>query len=289
MEKVKNRDSSIQISFGLVRSAVSRLTFLAKAYAEISQIELVNEKTMDNICPPQKGYDPECARSAIRKVRERIVNFNENIGNYEESVSIVNSLWGEVSECNKWTFPALACYSKNENKIYICPERIYKHKEPQIIFQKVLIHELVHAYLKTDKLNEHERIIEESLANAIAFIHFDKEKAIVSEFIKNQPLEYQGCYYWLKYNKDFLPFVLEDWKDRKFNRIHWWFYPYDIDEIIYILRRYYPFYPFYWFSFFVLSFEIPYRLARALVEYYYKTKDQRPLLKLLAMEILGND
>lgn len=89
--------------------------------------------------------------------------------------------------------------------IFICPERVLNSAnslqiDPQLLFDKVLYHELGHAYMdRGSSPSEHVyntawgRVIEESLANWIAFSQFNKTEArYVQRFIANQPAEYQG-------------------------------------------------------------------------------------------------
>lgn len=167
----------------------------------------------------------------------------------------------------------------NEPSIFICPERIYNQKSnPDIIFQNVAIHELVHAYINREYKNDYEKIIEESLTNAIAFLHFkDDEKEDIIEFIKKQPIEYKRCYFWLKYNDEFfnLYHILSFWKRNKFLNLlracfHYWY------EL-----------PFRCGFFLFFPFKIyPFEIIEEIYENFRKTNDITPFLKLISIDIL---
>jgi hypothetical protein len=218
--KIKNIDSKINIKRGIERKIAGRITFLGNVYSKIP-FYLVNENTMDRISPPEKSYDEECLKEIFK---ERIY---EREYDEKEAIEYLERTWERIKECSKKVYPAVGVYCKdgvsflniNESSIFICPERIYdKKSEPDIIFQKVAIHELVHAYINRNYINDFEKIIEESLANAIAFLHFNgDEKEEIIEFINGEPVEYKGCYYWLKYNEfPDLYFILSSWKKNKF-------------------------------------------------------------------------
>ncbi|GIV05056.1 MAG: hypothetical protein KatS3mg016_0631 [Fimbriimonadales bacterium] len=89
--------------------------------------------------------------------------------------------------------------------IFICPERVINWAsrvglDPNLVFDKVLYHELGHAYMDTEDAPSESvydtawgRVIEESLANFIAFSQFsDIEARYVQRLITTQPAEYQG-------------------------------------------------------------------------------------------------
>lgn len=116
--------------------------------------------------------------------------------------------------------------------IFICPERveymaqIYKKfidgsvsNAYEIIFQKVLIHELAHAYMHNDKKFQYSNelwyeIIEESMANAVAFKHFsNKKQKIIHWAISNQSLEYRGYLHWITRKKKELAGTVLLWKN----------------------------------------------------------------------------
>ncbi|RIH81370.1 hypothetical protein Mlute_02821 [Meiothermus luteus] len=85
--------------------------------------------------------------------------------------------------------------------IFLCPERILSWAgregvSPNLVLDKVYYHELGHALMDTGTTPYQElwcRIVEESLANWIAFRRFSgKEARLVQRLIAGQPPEYQG-------------------------------------------------------------------------------------------------
>ncbi|GBC91592.1 hypothetical protein HRbin15_00046 [bacterium HR15] len=95
--------------------------------------------------------------------------------------------------------------SANTPLIFICPERVIDWAnrmgvEPNLVFDKVLYHELGHAYMDTEDAPSESvydtawgRVIEESFANFIAFSQFSGiEARHVQRLITTQPAEYQG-------------------------------------------------------------------------------------------------
>ncbi|GIV08224.1 MAG: hypothetical protein KatS3mg019_0315 [Fimbriimonadales bacterium] len=98
-----------------------------------------------------------------------------------------------------------AYQSANTPLIFICPERVIDwanrvNVDPNLVFDKILYHELGHAYMDTaDTPSESVydtawgRVIEESFANFIAFSQFSGiEARYVQQLIATQPAEYQG-------------------------------------------------------------------------------------------------
>lgn|GEM_PF-3152657 len=119
--------------------------------------------------------------------------------------------------------------------IFICPERIKRWSKKlsnrndmnaninriyKNIFAKVFIHELAHAYMNTDKkryITSWGKIIEESLANAIAYqtISHNFEKGIVNIAISEQPIEYRGYIYFKEMRKGQAREIVRAWRDNK--------------------------------------------------------------------------
>jgi len=280
--KVKNIDSKINVKRGIWRKIAGRLTFLGNVYSKVP-FYLVNENTMDRISPPEKTYDEECLKKILKNNTEEIEKYHYE---EEEGIKYLEKIWERIMECSKKVYVKLGVYLKNgvsflninEPSIFICPERIYNKKSPDIIFQNVAIHELTHAYINREYKNDYEKIIEESLANAIAFLHFNDEREDIIEFIKEQPIEYKGCYYWLGYNDEFfnlLYYILSSWKRNKFlNLLRGYIY----------YRYEWPFrwWPFYFFPFRTYSF----KMMKEVYENFRKTKDITPFLKLISIDIL---
>ncbi|MFN4074019.1 MAG: hypothetical protein ACK4G4_11500 [Thermus sp.] len=85
--------------------------------------------------------------------------------------------------------------------IFLCPERILDWADrnganPHLVLDKVYYHELAHALMDTGPTPYEEhwgRVVEESLANWVAFGRFrGKEARWVQRLIEDQPAEYQG-------------------------------------------------------------------------------------------------
>lgn len=140
-----------------------------------------------------------------------------------ESVLVAVGLYLPVINSAKECFSDIPEELQNKNgkgAIFVCPERVDEWSKKigitfinsgikqdifGTLFQKVAIHELAHAFMDRgqNKWNEYlnnpcYRIVEESLANAVLYTHFNPvESVTVSKAISEQPLEYRGYVYWL--------------------------------------------------------------------------------------------
>jgi hypothetical protein len=282
--KVQNINSNINVKNTVWNKMVQRLSFLAKIPSKIP-FYLVNEDTMDKICPPKKTFNEECLKEIIKNIDEKIKKY--------ESIQELENLWKMVEECQKNIYKNVGCYSKNgaqflkinEPSIFICPERIYNNtSKPEVIIQKVGIHEIVHAYIDRKFKEVFESVIEESLANAIAFIHFkENEKNEIMKFINEQPVEYKGCYFWLMYDNLKLSFILKSWKEDKFLTLFLFslYFPLEIQPVeILIFWKFYRN---------VLYFPFSSASPKFLWDLYMHCKNKNdilPFLQLLSIDIL---
>jgi hypothetical protein len=215
----KNVDSGVEVPANIWDEVVGRLKYLATAYTNVP-IYLVNPSTMDKIKPPETGYDPECVKRSMEKVSDVIARDwaeREKIRGPEDSrrrhAETIERAWEMLSECKGMTYPTVGVYTEDAHKIrehtgenesraiFICPERIYNsnHSKPDIVFQFVVLHELAHAYHGMCKYYSKDwgKVIEESLANAVAYVNFEKtEKNAILEHISQQPCEYKGYTFW---------------------------------------------------------------------------------------------
>ena len=183
--------------------------------------------------------------------------------------------------------------------IFICPERIYRHEKPELLFQKVVIHELAHAFVGGERYEDYERgygrVIEESLANAVALSHFRrKETPALKAFIATQPPEYRGCYFWMdnlpSKEQVFMRYHLEKWRNRPVNLLlpkqvirHPIFRdPYEFEFFIRIISRWQPL-P-YWYFLDHLGF--PREILEDALEQNYEKDNHRPLCNLISLVIL---
>jgi hypothetical protein len=266
--KIENIDSKVVVRRELFEKTFQRLTYLGSVVPKLS-FYLVNEKTMDEICPPRKGYDDEgdCLDS-LKNLPEKV--------NSENIDKVLGEIWEGLQRCKTKVYSALACYCNNS--IYICPERIKSDK----LFPFVLIHELVHAYLDS-KNKVHGEVIEESIANAVALLHYRNSE--VFEFINGQSAEYKGCYFWLEsFNYlishilhhlrkgDLLEFLVKLW-----HNVYYEGYGIVVgfDDS---LRHYSPWLWFYHFNFDKIIF--------ASYEHYRRTGNKQPFYKALEIVIL---
>jgi len=299
----KNVDSGVKVPANIWDKVGGRLTYLATAYTNVP-IYLVNPDTMDKIKPPETGYDPECVKRSMEKVSDvinRDLEEREKIRGPEDyrrrHAETIERAWEMLSECRGITYSMVGVYtedsptirehtSENESRaIFICPERIYNsnHSKPDIVFQFVVLHELAHGYQGMCKYYSKDwgKVIEESLANAVAYSHFEeKEKNAILEHISQQPCEYKGYTFWHPDSepRNFLQHWLDFWRES------------------------FPFRPtFCYYREFLHKFFYTY-MGRAIIEPYTIVPDIRELLselfhdigdknpehfyKLLAMEIL---
>jgi hypothetical protein len=248
--KIENIDSKVVVRRELFEKTFQWLTYLGSVVPKLS-FYLVNEKTMDEICPPRKGYDDE------GECLDSLKNLSEKV-NSENIDKVLGEIWEGLQRCKTKVYSALACYCNNS--IYICPERIKSDK----LFPFVLIHELVHAYLDS-KNKVHGEVIEESIANAVALLHYRNSE--VFELINGQTAEYKGCYFWLEsFNYlishilhhlrkgDLLEFLVKLWHnvyyegyrivvgfdDSLWRYSPWlWFYHFNFDKIIFASYEHY--------------------------------------------------
>jgi len=269
--KIENIDSKVVVRRELFEKTFQRLTYLGSVVPKLS-FYLVNEKTMDEICPPRKGYDDEgeCLDS-LKNLPEKVNKVNsENID------KVLGEIWEGLQRCKTKVYSSLACYCNNS--IYICPERIKSDK----LFPFVLIHELVHAYLDS-KNKVHGEVIEESIANAVALLHYRNSE--VFELINGQTAEYKGCYFWLESFNYLISHILHHLRkgDLLEFLVKLWHNVYYEGYRIFVgfddsLQRYYPWLWFYHFNFDKIIF--------ASYRHYESTGNKQPFYKALEIVIL---
>jgi len=241
----KNVDSGIGVQAKIWDEVAGRLSYLSTTYAQVP-IYYVRPDTMDEIEPPRKGFDRKCVRETIKRIEKRSAEEERDrrprwweTDDFDRAVEetkkrLRNSLeerWSNLSECRRVKYCAVGVYTDDvgvirehtgeneERAIFICPERIFKpeYAQPDIIFQHVVIHELAHAYHGvTENYNKDwGEVIEESLATAVAYLHFkNHEINPIMEFIAQQPCEYQGFTFWL-YQPEIVPSSLNLWKNNR--------------------------------------------------------------------------
>lgn len=199
---------------------------------------LVNEAQMDAIAPPalKRGLNKDVVQRWLRKALTQEEEQREHEHHREEEISPIERTWNQIqdNDSDYWTrFTPVGLYlgrrsakpqlaklnsqgtpqpdavdayqSVNTPLIFICPERVIDWAnraglDPNLVYDKVLYHELGHAYMDTEDAPSESvydtawgRVIEESLANFIAFSQFSGiEARYVQRLITTQPAEYQG-------------------------------------------------------------------------------------------------
>lgn len=199
---------------------------------------LVNEAQMDAIAPPalKRGLNKDVVQRLFREALAVEEAQREHERRSEEEISPIERAWNQIQDDDSyyWTrFTPVGLYfgrrsakpqlaklnsqgtpqpdavdayqSVNMPLIFICPERVIGWAnraglDPNLVYDKVLYHELGHAYMDTEDAPSESvydtawgRVIEESLANFIAFLQFSGiEARYVQRLITTQPAEYQG-------------------------------------------------------------------------------------------------
>lgn len=267
MSRIENLNSRILYHVKLEEQLIKRLDFLLDKFWHIP-IYLVDEPLMDFLYPPQKRkvLNDDCVKEIlnVRTERANIEEIFERLNECRYKTIVAVGLYkpslspGEIREIENRTGHQIS----DRESIFISPERIdnwvHKYEESigkpvqgayDIIFQMILIHELAHAYMNDDIKSQYANelwysIIEESMANAVAFKHFSaKEKKIVSWAMSTQPLEYRGYVYWIPEEKKYIAPLAHLWKMilLPYSRYYWryryyydWYFRWrlwEIDEI----------------------------------------------------------
>jgi len=282
--RIENYNSTHPLTPDQINYALGHLGFLASTAVHVP-LYLVNEKTIDEIYPPEKreDFNEGCLKEIFfmyenekRTFYERLKSAKENKKetkerpsddtreqreeyknqeNHNEEIKtdsapdktineLEKNLYHQIESCmnSKQTLTALGVYLKTPNldripnspSIFICPEKIdaicegyieKKHYTPEAkgeitttLFTEILLHELTHAYLKTDERITHKpfgKVIEETLCNATAFEQFDtwQGKSLLMRFHSQQPVSYRGYTFW--HNRDItIRSLLSAWKEK---------------------------------------------------------------------------
>ena len=168
-------------------------------------VYLVNEDTMDCVCPPEKYLSTECLSQVLSDF-DPVELLGEKKNGYREPEEFLrdvdrklDDITRRVEECRKekmTSFHALGCYvdshaalncfddehtreklRESKKAIFICPERIHEHSEKlgvpfEVYFISVLLHEFAHAYLDDGSPQSSElweNVWSEGLANSLAY------------------------------------------------------------------------------------------------------------------------
>jgi hypothetical protein len=224
-------DNTVPVPPKLWKQVSQRLTFLQHPFGTVP-IYLVSPDTIDRLSSPDHWeLDPGCLRRVFADLRDRVRQAVQK----KEDVDIGRFIDGLLKECQRRRPVLLGCYVADASTvgfggsgavhtveqaaeaalkvrlsfprgpaIFLCPDRIFSYPNGHLVFQIVLIHELVHAYQGTTfwargaSSKTWGRVIEESLANAVTFWHFQaQERPAVAAFMTSQPAEYAAYVYWL--------------------------------------------------------------------------------------------
>jgi hypothetical protein len=205
MLSITNLNSSQTINYN--KDKIVALSGILSEKMKKVPVYLVNEQTMDRLYPPQKRIllDEEYLKEFLNRREERINEENleeifDKCSRETKSKAIAVGLY--MRNIPKWLYNQFN--DLKEPAIFICPERCISwgnklNIPADFVFTKVLFHEYAHAYLDVDRSSDYYntswgKIIEESLANYIAYTRFKsiKDKANATKLISDQPLEYRG-------------------------------------------------------------------------------------------------
>lgn len=227
--KVQNIDSQVHVPDHVWDRAARRLTYLQGPLHQVP-IYLVSPETIDRFSDiiQAKGTDRECYARTRKILQERLKDFDPR------TTSIANLTEALYQDCRRkidllalylpeiaaflFRFPSPPSIARGP-AILICPEKILTKNHGELLFQKVLIHELVHAYRGVEGWKPWEKewrcVIEESLANAIAYIHFTpRERPILAAFMARQPAEYAAYTFWMRWkSREEFHAILKKWRE----------------------------------------------------------------------------
>jgi len=231
-----NIDSSIPLARGTEEYTASYLGYLSSIFSSVKKY-LVSPETMDILYPPRKRYslNDECLKEILKN---------------EECAKNMEYFWYRCAErCIGKTnaIVAVGLYMPNipsdiaeklnlssRPSIFICPERVRNWSDKvstalkistssteKIIATMVILHELAHAYMDGGNSIGHfyEQVIEESLANAVAYDLLSSNtrgRAVLRYAMSLQPLEYRAYVFWQYKSTSTLPGlgILKLWRER---------------------------------------------------------------------------
>lgn len=218
MIEIRNLDSPVNIAF--THSEVNEIIAELGRFSFITPkvpVYTVSKYTIDKLYPPQKKITiaEECLKELRTFERKLMEIFTE-----EETDIFIREVDRFMERCfvkRRNGFSVVGLYLSEIPKeiareldieqkpsVFICCERCKEWGErkgipAKIVFKKVLFHEFAHADMDVGKNTNYYntwwgKVIEESLANAIALTRFkDKEEVgLAISLILDQPVEYKG-------------------------------------------------------------------------------------------------
>ena len=228
-----------------------------RLFPDAPSIYFVDPALMDRLYPPERRrfLRPECVEEMIGSFRREFAAKKlpgEAFGDF--LLGFMRKLERCVGEASSGAFEATGIYFSRLDQerwkilseatgrvsfpgevIFICPERVVKsaarlakevpdfgEKAFRFTLAKVLAHEMGHASLNGGKNLGFfwERIIEESLANAIAYqavAEDDESREAFEVLVNGQPLEYRGWYFFRDARSSWDRFLWE-WSRYWYNR-----------------------------------------------------------------------
>lgn len=258
-------DSTVPLAKETEVYTAAHLGYLSSVFPGVNRY-VVSPQTMDRLYPPRKrlSLEDECIRRILIEH-----NFIENteefwfrwIENCIRKTNLIVAVGLYLSKIPSDIAQDLNI-PQNEHSIFICPERVrsWSGKVSQAlklnnkttekyISTMVILHELAHAYMDGGKQKGtfYEKVIEESLANAVAYDLLAsniKNRAVLRYAISLQPLEYRAYTFWQYKVKSILDIdILNMWRDRdlksynrKLERLYYngWRFCYWPDHFIYL-------------------------------------------------------
>lgn len=258
-------DSTVPLAKDTEIYIAAHLGYLSSVFSDVNRF-LVSPQTMDKLYPPRKRYslDGECTEGILKEHR-----FIENIEYFwfrwiERCIRETNLIVAVGLYLPKIPSDIAQKLKIQENKrsIFICPERVHSWSvkvsealklniktTEKYIATVVTLHELAHAYMDGGKQKGafYEKVIEESLANAVAYDLLAlniKNRAILRYAISLQPLEYRAYTFWQYKVKSMLDVeILNMWRNRdlesyygKLERLYYngWRFCHWPDRLIYL-------------------------------------------------------
>jgi len=231
-----NLDSAIEIPKGTEEYIAAYSGYLSNLLPSINKY-LVSSETMDTLYPSHKKYslDEQCLKSVLNSdfcFKKPEIFWKKCISDCIKETKEIIALGLYLSKIStdfsqKFNIP-------NQPSIFLCPERIQYWAEKtsvsikiqktfttKILTTAVTFHELAHAHMDGGKYKGHlyEKVIEESLANAVAYelLSFSaRNKAILRYAFSLQPFEYKSYVFWHHRNspKVSVFYIIKYWRDR---------------------------------------------------------------------------
>lgn len=137
----------------------------------------------------------------------KIISVHNLFTGLEEDIVILNPKNNDYDSQNKIDY--LGCYCPKTGTIFMWLDRIYEYRIADLLFQKVILHEYIHALMDTDyRIKKGDYLLgrsskeEETWDNLLVLLTYhnsgseDYAVELVESFIRNQPTEYAEALSW---------------------------------------------------------------------------------------------